>query len=264
MDHSNWPDLSEEMMGTEVPEGFSDPREAYCPVFLLGPIRIYRDGKRVAGGWRRKSLELLAYLAVHPLGVAKDQILEALWPEEDPERSQRLFWQSLSFLRSRLGRLNSTSIVERGDDLYRLDRQNVWVDVVALASVAKPKRCPSEADLRFACDIYKGDFCEGRYFSWAAASTERFRALGVQAAKELAGHLGKRGNLDGALFRIDRAISLDPYDEELYRLAMTLEAECGRYDRVARRFRRLRHLLVADLGVEPSRQSVAIFRETCT
>lgn len=261
VDHSNWPDLSEELDGIVVPKGLPDPRDTYFAVFLSGPIRVYLRGQRVAGGWRRKSLELLAYLAVHPLGAAKDQILEALWPEEDPERSQRLFWQSLSFLRSRLGRLPSTGIVERRDDLYRLDRQNVWVDVVALAGAAKPERCASEADLRFACDIYKGDFCEGRYFSWATGAAERLRSLSIDAARRLSIHLKNSGDLGGALLVLDKAISLDLYDEDLCRQAMVLEAKRGRRDQVVRRFRRLRHLLVDDLNVDPSPLTVAMFQE---
>jgi DNA-binding SARP family transcriptional activator len=260
VDHSNWPNLCEELEGIEVPVGFPDPREAYCAVFLLGPIRVFSAGQRVVGGWRRKSLEILAYLAVHPSGAVKDQILEALWPGGDPRQTQHWLWQSLSFLRSQLRVFPPQGIVQKDDQVYRLD-PSVWVDAVSLTKAASGAH-PSEAQLKFACDLYKGDFCEGRYFSWATGATEGLRSLCIDAARQLSVNLEKGGNVEGALLVLNQAIKLDPYDEGLCRRALALEAGRGRNDQVVRRFRKLRRLLLADLGVEPSPLTVSAFNGT--
>lgn len=259
VENSKWPDLSEELDGIVVPDGFVDPREAYCAVFLLGPIRVFRVGQRVVGGWRRKSLELLAFLAVHPSGAAKDQILEALWPGGDPRQTQQKLWQAISFLRSRLQTSLPGGIIQKSDDLYRLDSKRVWVDAIAFTQSARSDGLAPEARLRFACDLYKGDFCEGQYYGWATPPTEGLKSLGINAARELSIHLEKCGNTEDALILLDKALSLDPYDEDLGRRMMVLEASQGRHDLVGRRFRRLRRILVADLGVEPSPDSVATF-----
>lgn len=234
-----------------------------CEVHLFGPIRIVREGVLIEGGWRRKALELLAFLAVHPSGVAKDQILEALWPEGDPRETQRHLWHSVSHLRRRLGGPgNSLRLIIKRDDSYRLDLKKVWVDVAEFESAVRQAEGSSAAAecLRIACEIYEGEFCEGRYFGWATLATEMLKGLFTTAAQRLSVHLEERGELERALLLLDRALVVDPYDEDLCRRAMALEARRGRRDQVVRRFRRVRRLLLADLGVEPSSESVRTFQ----
>lgn len=246
----------------EVPEGIPDPSKALAQVFLLGPIRIFRGGRRLEGGWRRKSLELLAYLAVHRDGVAKDQILEALWPETDPAASQRYFWQSASYLRCRLrGEAVDRQILWQTDDLYRLDRATVWIDANEFENALALCTCASDRErlLRFACDIYKGEFCEGNYYHWSTLIAENFRKKFASVASVLTRLLAERGGLESSLRLLDRGIEIDPYNEDLCRLSIELAAANGRIDLGVRRFRRLRRMLLLDLGVEPSMRTMAVF-----
>lgn len=245
----------------EVPEGVPDPRRARVTVFLLGPLRVFRDGEAVVGGWRLKSLELLAYLGVHPHGASKDQILETLWPQRDPRETQRYLWRTVSDLRCRLRSAPFTQVVNKAGDIYRLDFTRVWVDSVAFevvlrlaARVAKP-----EKHLRIACNLYRGHFCEDRYFSWAVLVTERMKAAFIRSAKSLASHIEDNGDNDGALSVLDRAIEVDPFDEDLCRRAMALESCRNRVDLIARRYRRLRRVLLMDLEVEPSKETTREF-----
>lgn len=235
-----------------------------CEVHLFGPIRIVKEGVLIEGGWRRKALELLAFLAVHPSGVAKDQILEALWPEGDPKETQRYLWHSVSHLRRRLGGPgNALRLISKTDDSYRLDLRKVWVDVAEFESAVRQAEDSAAAAecLRAACDIYMGEFCEGCYFGWATLTTERLKALFIAAAKELSAHLEEGDQVKKSLLLLDRALSIDPYDEDLCRSAMILEAQRGRLDLVVRRFRRIRRLMLADLGVEPSTTTTTAFQD---
>lgn len=235
-----------------------------CSLYLLGPLRVVREGRKVEGAWRRKALELLAYLAVHPRGAARDQILEALWPEGDPRQTQQYLWHSVSRLRNRLqGGDASLQIVSKVDDMYRLDFERVWVDVAEFhrallkAKGAEDAREPLES----ACDIYKGDFCEGRYFGWATLVRERLRSQFIEASRTLAERLEQGEELEGALIVLDRGLTSDPYDEELTRSAMKIEGRLNRRDLIVGRFRRLRRLMLEDLDVEPSAQTQALLEQ---
>lgn len=150
-------------------DGAAGPRRGLS-VYLLGPLRIFRDGHPVEGGWRRKSLELLAYLAAHPRGAARDQVLEALWPGADPKVSQSNLWHSASHLRCRLRRPGDNArIVQKIDDRYRMDFAHVWVDVVAFEEAIRRSRDSGNrgALLEVACSLYRGEYCEGWYYGWA-------------------------------------------------------------------------------------------------
>ena len=233
-----------------------------CEVYLLGPLRIVRAGKSLEGGWRRKAVELLAYLAVNPQGVSKDQILEALWPEGDPQQTQHYLWHSVSRLRNRLrGERNWMKVVAKVDEIYRLDRESVWADVVEFQEslfLAKRASDPREA-LEAACDIYKGEFCEGRYFGWGTLVRERLHCQFIEASRNLAEVLQRYGDIDAALTVLDRALEFEPSDEDLARRAMVLNGQRGRVDLVVRRYKQLRRVLIEELGAEPSRNTVDCF-----
>jgi DNA-binding SARP family transcriptional activator len=250
----------------KVPHGLPRPEEAVCAVLLLGPIRVFRQGVPIEGGWRMKSLELLAYLAVHPLGASREQVLEALWPERDPAVTQKYLWRAVSDLRSRLGggsRSSKTRFVERADDFYRLDPDNVWVDARVFQVVAAMEEAGNaKALLQFACALYKGEFCEGRFYPWAVPASERLARVFISAARRLGEVLLDCGAIEAALDLLDQAIERDPYDEELSRLAMRLEAGLGRRHRAIRRFVRLRRVLISDLGVEPTAETIEHFERS--
>lgn len=262
MDWSGWARGEPDWERMEVPEGVPDPRKARIAVFLLGPLRVFRDGEPVVGGWRRKSLELLAYLGVHPHGASKDQILEALWPEGDPGLTQKYLWRTVSNLRCKLRGLSAMRVVLKTDEIYSLDFADVWVDALALETVGPPGiEHDSLPYLRFACALYKGELCDGRYYGWATLVGERLRCVYIESARSLAYCLDQADDVAGALKILDRATEIDPYDEDLCRLAMRLDARAGRVDRATRRWKCLRRLHLKDLGVEPSQQTMSAFGE---
>jgi DNA-binding SARP family transcriptional activator len=55
-------------------------------IYLLGPPRLERDGQPVEVD-TRKAIALLAYLALHPERLSRDQLAAFLWPEYDQERA---------------------------------------------------------------------------------------------------------------------------------------------------------------------------------
>ncbi len=62
-------------------------------VSLPGPFRI--EGVKHTAP-RSATEQLIAYLALHPRGASRDQLIEAIWPEEDPHQARQRFWQNVS------------------------------------------------------------------------------------------------------------------------------------------------------------------------
>jgi DNA-binding SARP family transcriptional activator len=231
-------------------------------IYLLGRPRVELNGQEIEARLRQKSLELVALLAAHEDGMVKDAILEMLWPEGDPQKSDANLRQCLSDIRKHLGYVRGTDmVVERVGDLLRLDKDGVWTDVAAFSAAveaAAPSDDPTR-DLRLAAELYRGDFCQGAY-SWSETMREHLRRLFLDAAVRLSDLLAEGNELDAAVDVLDRAIAADKYAEHLYRRAMVLESRRGRRDGVVRRFRRIETLLSGDLEVTPEDETVALFR----
>src|SRR5207244_11442898 len=68
---------------------------------LLGPFEL--TGCKKKQPRRQATAELLAYLATQRRPVSRDELLEALWPGDDPRRSAARFYQAASEARKLLG-----------------------------------------------------------------------------------------------------------------------------------------------------------------
>ena len=105
-------------------------------LLLLGPpgIEGVRRPRRAA------TVELLAYLALHPTGARADEVVEAMWPNHDPERTRPRLWQSASEARRLLG-----EAFMRDGDRYAIDRDRVTVDIDELGRLLAHLEQPGDS-----------------------------------------------------------------------------------------------------------------------
>jgi DNA-binding SARP family transcriptional activator len=89
-------------------------------ISLLGAFELHSPtGTRIK---RTATRDLMAYLALHPHGATRDELLEALWPDGDPRRTRPRLWQSITEARKHLG-----DLLLRKGERYALDRNLVSV-----------------------------------------------------------------------------------------------------------------------------------------
>jgi DNA-binding SARP family transcriptional activator len=247
----------------EPPEPPPDVPAMRC----LGPLEISRAGTVLATGWKAKGRELLAYLVAHPAGAPKERIIEELWPEIEPGKGAARFDGAASVIRSRArGSESARLFLERVGDSYRLEKGAWWVDAWEFERLIEEARGSTNqmdtADqLRRAVRLYRGEFCDDQYYSWAEPIRERFRALFVEASARLADLLSRAGEKDEALSVLDRATALDPVSEDLARRAMAIEVALGRRAAAVTRYRKLETVLDEAIGVEPDPETQALIRQ---
>jgi len=225
-------------------------------VRCLGTLQMEREGKPLRKGWRSKARELVAFLAAHPDGVSKDRIIDVLLPDLDPGAADEEFWRLTSKIRSKVrARDDVRKYVEKAEESFRLEPGAWWVDVWEFERLVR-EAAPAPRDeqinmLTAALDLYRGDFCNNTYYSWAEPVRERLRRTFVRAAARVAELLSETGKHDDALNVLDRATSVEPINEELCRRAMALEAATGHSARALLRYKTLVRVLSEQIGVDP-------------
>ena len=232
------------------------PPKGVPVVRCLGTLQIERDGKPLRKGWRSKSRELVAYLASHPEGASKDRIIDALLPDLDPGAADAEFWRLTSKVRSKVRAHDDVrKYVEKAEELFRLEPDAWWIDVREFERVireAESVQGNRRIDLlKAALDLYRGDFCDDTYYSWAEPVREHFRRTFVRAAAQLAELLLGASDHGGALNVLDHATAAEPINEELCRRAMSLEAATGHSARALLRYKTLASVLLEQIGVDP-------------
>lgn len=227
-------------------------------VSLLGPLTV-SGGKQSRRGLRARALELIAFLALRREGAQRDEILEALWPGDDPDRSRHRLYQAVGDARRLLGNGLAS---ER--DRYWLDRTQIRVDVDELEKLLDEAR-RSDPHLRQellgkALVLFRDDPLAGSDFAWSEGEVRRLRGTYVDLLEEIGRARLHAGDGRGALDAAERGIALDLLNEGLWRLALEAEAELGLREAIVERYETLSRLLDERLGLEPARETRVLHR----
>jgi DNA-binding SARP family transcriptional activator len=227
-------------------------------VLLLGPLEL--TGCKKKQPRRQATAELIAYLAVLRRPASRDELLEALWPGDDPRRSADRFYQAASEARRLLG---DSFLRER--DTYALDRKLLQIDLDDLDRLRGEAEATTgeqqQASLERALALFRGQPLAGIDALWADAEVRRLHALQVELLQRVGRLCLDRGDATDALEASQQAHALDPSNEHPVQLAMEAEAALGRREAVLKRYEELRRDLDDRFGLEPSRDTKLLFRQ---
>lgn len=244
-----------------------EPDDLATHLSILGPFQLHAGGELIAKGLRRKAAELLTYLAVHRDGATSEAILEALWPDTAIERAAPILHAATANIRKILrdvtGVPEAGFIVRVGEHL-RIDAHLVDVDLWRFqAELASAARAPDDearqASLCAAADLWRGDLADGIDAVWIEEFRETLRRDGVDTLARLA-QLSEHQTPEQALAFLERAISIDRYQEALYRRIMRTQAHLGRPDAVRRTYQLLESRLT-ELEAEPDEATAQLLRQ---
>ena len=99
--------------------------------------------------------------------------------------------------------------------------------------------------------LYKGDLFTGGDYPWAMGATSSLRRQAHDAALRLVQLESDAGRSDIAVSVLERAISMEPYAEDLYRSLMELRLSSGTMDSAAAVYDEL-SLRLSEIGAIPT------------
>jgi predicted ATPase/DNA-binding SARP family transcriptional activator len=227
---------------------------------VLGPLEVVHNGDASAPpGVKERTI--LARLLLEPARVVPTEaLIEAAWPETDPETAARSLAVRLANLRAflepdRAPGAPSTLLVRDGTG-YRLAADLDQIDAVKLQRlVTDAASLPPEAALAAydeALALWRGaPFGDVAYADFAQAEIRRLEELRARAAEGRVRALVDLGRHDEALPELQRLVAAEPLKEELARAHAVALYRAGRQVEALDALRRLGAGL-AELGLEPS------------
>jgi DNA-binding SARP family transcriptional activator len=229
-----------------------------CPlVSLLGPLTVY-GGKQSRRGLRARALELIAFLALRREGAQRDEILEALWPGEDPNRSRHRLYQAARDARRLLG-----DGVASERDRYWLDRNRVRVDVDELEELLEQINAGDSGRparrIESALALFRDEPLAGCDYSWSDGRVRSLRGAYVELIKRAGRARLESGDARGSLQAAERGLAIDALDEDMWRLALEAEGALGLREAIEERYGRLRELLRERLALEPTKETRGLY-----
>jgi DNA-binding SARP family transcriptional activator len=224
------------------------PAVRVLAIELLGRSTVAVDDQVVsADTWRsRRAADVVKLLALAPdHRIHRLQVIEALWPESEPEAAGTNLRKALHFARVALA--DERGIVNEHGVLVLAPDAQVDTDVERFeASSSRALESGDLATCRDAADLYPGDLLPADiYESWTVEPRARLRRRYLDLLRT------------GALWA--RLTEEDATDEQATRELMRMQLEAGERREAIRLFERLREALRDQLGVGPDPETVALY-----
>ncbi|HUF36913.1 MAG TPA: bacterial transcriptional activator domain-containing protein [Anaerolineales bacterium] len=221
---------------------------------------------------REKALHLFQLLVtLRRTRPHKEQIIDLLWPDLDPETGDRDFRVALNAIQNalepdRAPRAPSSAIVRSelnyglNPDVFRIDADLFEDHLAAAHRAAASGTGDGAAHYQAALALYHGDYLpERRYDDWTASERERLHTLALGALTRLAEILLPSDPLE-TIRLTRRALELDPLWENAYRIEIQAYLATGNRPMAIRTYERCAQVLKDEFGLAPLPETEALIR----
>lgn len=232
---------------------------------LFGTPQVFLDQRNLTATLAGRPLALLAYLAVTNQPHDRNLLADLLWAEIGEAEARRNLRNILYLLRQAVG------------DYLRAGRQTValetawpiWVDVTSFTEYLAGRQQHQQVELvQKAFDLYQGDFLAGLHIndapafeSWVTARRHHLQEQAFHGWHWLANHHLETHAYGAGLAVTQRMLLLQPWREEAHRQQMLLLAANGQRSAALAQYEQCRHLLAAELAVEPMPATVVLYEQ---
>ena len=224
-----------------------------------GRVTIRIGEREVAGASiRRKVLALLCYLLSRPeMSATRDQVLDALWPDLDPETAANSLNQTLYFLRrvfeeEYVEDLSPGYVRHEGDVIW-LERELVTsrsANCLALMRSLPSEPLPDEVDRL--SRSYRGRFAlDFEYEEWASAYRIRSTLPIWRSWSDLLLQDVASGHHSRAITVARRALEVDPRCDQIEVSLLRLYKATSAHSAAAELYEHYSTVLREEIGVEP-------------
>lgn len=233
-------------------------------IYTLGRFEIVRDDEPLhfPGKEQKKPLDMLkALIAFGGEDVPEERLIDALWPDADGDLGHKSFETTLARLRRLLG--GDVFVKYRARQLS-INPLHCWVDSRALGHLLeKIRETPVEQAALLsekAVGLHKGPFLPADTgLAWTVACRETLKNRLLRTILAAGRHYEQIGEWERAVEQYSKGIETDCLAEEFYRRTMACQRQLGNNADAVRAYNRCRGLLRADLGIEPSPETMAVY-----
>lgn len=245
-------------------------------IYCFGRLRVYRPFETeeiLAKQWGSvKAKQILAYLVVKDakkIGVTRDKLTDAIWPEIDPQSLGNTFHVTLSHLRKAIRTEKGAEVTSQAG-VYRLNWEGkIWSDVSeflfcldnALRLQKEEKFHLMDLEYRKAAELYSSNLLEDFYEDWTEQARDEYREKYNVVLRRLAQSAWDKSDYESCIRYLQSLLLSDPTDEEAHRMIMLSYALLGSRTAAIRQFKVCENNMKRYLEIEPEPQTVSLHKK---
>lgn len=253
------------------------PRPPLLDIYSLGPFQVYLGARAIGeDAWKRKKVKsFLKYLANCPGACAsKDAIVDALWPDLDPDAGNNNFYRTLHHVRRLLDQESGfagSGYVPFDGGLVRLAPELIArIDVEDFERFVRNGRDKAAAGdfesarvmWEAAIQLYRGDYlADDPYEDWTQARRENLRDRYVSTLVRLSELHAERRQWEIACNYLRRILAADVTREDIHLRLMRVLVAAGNHSEAIKQYRRCERALKEELEADPARETKTFFEQ---
>lgn len=250
---------------------------AKIEVTTLGQFAVWRDGVRLPETvWGRSNARRLFQLLLTQPGqfIARERLIEELWPVQQQARAERDFKVALNALHRALepdrpARATPHYVARQGSSYGLGPAALIQIDALRFesglaAAAALETQAPDQARRQYelALALYGGEYLpDALYEDWTSLRREQLGALFLTGATRLAQLLETAGDAMAVELWSRRVLAIDRCWEAAYRLLMRAHCTLGNRPQALRTYEQCRRALDEELSIPPLRETRQLYEE---
>ncbi len=200
--------------------------------------------------WRTEKMKELFAFLLHDQGRGrtKEELLEILWPEEDPEKAIKALYNGVYYIRKALEDYGISRALIQIDNRYKMSVGEVFLDTRRFRELEKAS---SQSELEELVLLCKEPYFRGENYEWALLERERIERRCHKALLELAAIYEKTNFPEKEEIALLEAYELDPYEEEVSIKLIECYLRLQNAAKAKKHYLRYLDFLEKELGVRP-------------
>jgi two-component SAPR family response regulator len=213
--------------------------------------------------WRAdKTKEIFAFLLQNrKRDISKEELLDQLWPEDDPEKAIRQLYNGIYYIRKAMEDYGVGRNMIKIDKDYHVQLGAAKLDTESFYEYGRKKGGWSIGELEAIAGHYGGMYLQGEYYPWADFEREHLESLYLKCILELAEKLMEAKEMSKAENYLLAAYQTSPYEEEITERLVFLYIESGNKNKAILHYKGYADLIGKELGVRPDFKLQKMIRE---
>ena len=245
-------------------------------VRCLGSFEVSSEWKHVQRWQSMKAKSVFQYLITKPREpIIKDVLMEALWPDCEPQSASNNLKAAIHSIRQTLSQLfnnkESFPYILFLQGSYLINPEvHLWVDVEDFEQHwERGRRLKREGDLAKAIEeyelaeaLYRGDYLEDSpYEEWTLLRREALKDTYLTILGKLADHSLETSDYESCVIYCQKILAKDTCREDAYQRLMRCYSRLGRRNRALRWYEICHRTIQAELDTTPDHETTALYHQ---
>jgi LuxR family maltose regulon positive regulatory protein len=257
---------------SEIPVQKKMSLDIYC----LGPLKVYSSFKEVRHWQSMRSKSVFEYLITRKrTPVAKEILIETLWPGYDPRAAANNLKTAVYGLRQTLNQIlgNDDSypsiLFSQGSYLINPEIELVidaeeferhWIEARRLEKQGEISEAMQKYEMTEA--LYLGDYLEDElYEEWTLLRREAIKDTYLFVLSKLADHSMSIADYESCIIYCQKILDKDPSREETYRRLMSCYSRLGQRNRALRWYENCCQAIQIELDTTPDKETTSLYNK---